>query len=55
MTFADAELLGIPHRVVVGERGLEAGKLEYRNRRETESQEFPLENALAFVRARLAA
>jgi prolyl-tRNA synthetase len=28
--FADAELLGIPHRVVVGERGLEAGKLEYR-------------------------
>jgi prolyl-tRNA synthetase len=53
--FADAELLGIPHRVVVGERGLEAGKLEYRNRRDTESQEFPLENALAFVRARLAA
>jgi prolyl-tRNA synthetase len=53
--FADAELLGIPHRVVVGERGLEAGKLEYRNRRGTESQEFPLENALAFVRARLAA
>jgi prolyl-tRNA synthetase len=53
--FADAELLGIPHRVVVGERGLEAGKLEYRNRRDTESQDFPLENALTFVRARLAA
>jgi prolyl-tRNA synthetase len=53
--FADAELLGIPHRVTVGERGLEAGKLEYRNRRDTDSQEFPLENALAFVRERLAA
>jgi prolyl-tRNA synthetase len=53
--FADAELLGIPHRVTVGERGLEAGKLEYRNRRDTESQEFPLENALAFVRSKLAA
>jgi prolyl-tRNA synthetase len=52
--FADAELLGIPHRVTVGERGLEAGKLEYRNRRETENQEFPLDNALAFVRSRLA-
>jgi prolyl-tRNA synthetase len=52
--FADAELLGIPHRVVVGDRGLEAGQLEYRNRRDTESQDFPLENALAFIRSRLA-
>ena len=52
--FADAELLGIPHRVVVGERGLEAGKLEYRNRRDTESQEFPLDDALAFIRSHLA-
>ena len=51
--FADAELLGIPHRVVVGERGLEAGKLEYRHRRDTESQEFPLDDALNFVRSRL--
>ena len=30
LKFADAELLGIPHRVVVGERGLDAGELEYR-------------------------
>src|SRR6266702_690548 len=52
--FADAELLGIPHRVVVGERGLEAGKLEYRNRRDTESQEFPLGDALAFIRSHMA-
>jgi prolyl-tRNA synthetase len=52
--FADAELLGIPHRVVVGERGLEAGKLEYRNRRDTESQEFPLDDALTFIRSRMA-
>ncbi len=50
--FADAELLGIPHRVVVGERGLEAGKLEYRHRRDTESQEFALDDALAFHLAR---
>jgi prolyl-tRNA synthetase len=53
--FADAELLGIPHRVVIGERGLEAGKLEYRNRRDTESQEFPLDDALAFIRSHMAA
>ena len=52
--FADAELLGIPHRLVVGERGLEAGKLEYRGRRDTESQEFPLDDALNFIRSHVA-
>jgi prolyl-tRNA synthetase len=51
--FADAELLGIPHRLVVAERGLEAGKLEYRHRRDTASTEFPAGEALAFLRARL--
>jgi prolyl-tRNA synthetase len=52
--FADAELLGIPHRLVVAERGLEAGRLEYRHRRDTTSTEFPEGEALAFLRARLA-
>jgi prolyl-tRNA synthetase len=51
--FADAELLGIPHRVVVAERGIESGKLEYRHRRDTESQDFPAADALTFLRARL--
>jgi prolyl-tRNA synthetase len=51
--FADAELLGIPHRLVVAERGLEADKLEYRHRRDSVSTEFPADEALAFVRARL--
>jgi prolyl-tRNA synthetase len=51
--FADAELLGIPHRLVVAERGLDAGKLEYRQRRESASTEFPADGALAFIRARL--
>jgi prolyl-tRNA synthetase len=52
--FADAELLGIPHRVVVGDRGLEAGKLEYRQRRDSSGSEFPLSDALAFLKERLA-
>jgi prolyl-tRNA synthetase len=52
--FADAELLGIPHRLVVGERGVAAGKLEYRGRRDTESTEFPLDDALPFIRSRMA-
>jgi len=51
--FADAELLGIPHRVVVGERGLDAGTLEYRHRRASESSDFPLNSAVAFLRERI--
>jgi prolyl-tRNA synthetase len=51
--FADAELLGIPHRIVVGERGLGAGTLEYRHRRASASEDFPQQEALAFIRSRL--
>ncbi|HEX4387480.1 MAG TPA: proline--tRNA ligase [Steroidobacteraceae bacterium] len=51
--FADAELLGIPHRVVIAERGLESGQLEYRHRTESTSTDFPLGEALQFLRARL--
>jgi prolyl-tRNA synthetase len=51
--FADAELLGIPHRVVIGERGLDAGTLEYRHRRATDSEDFPQHAALEFIRSRL--
>ncbi len=51
--FADAELLGIPHRLVVGDRGLEAGRLEYRYRRDSESIEFPLDEAVDFIKARM--
>ncbi len=51
--FADAELLGIPHRLVVGERGIECRQLEYRHRRATDSQDLPLDSAVAFVKAQL--
>jgi prolyl-tRNA synthetase len=50
--FADCELLGIPHRIVVGERGLDAGKLEYRHRRSTENEDLPLDDVPGFLRAR---
>ena len=43
--FADMELLGIPHRVVVGDRGLADGALEYRARRATENEALPLAGA----------
>jgi prolyl-tRNA synthetase len=51
--FADAELLGIPHRVVISERGLAAGTLEYRHRRAADSENFPHDTAVAFLRERL--
>jgi prolyl-tRNA synthetase len=53
--FADAELIGIPHRVVVSERGIAAGRLEYRHRRAADSEEFALASAIPFIRERLAA
>jgi prolyl-tRNA synthetase len=51
--FADSELMGIPHRIVIGERGLAAGNLEYRHRRETESTEISMEDPVGYVRHKL--
>jgi prolyl-tRNA synthetase len=48
--FADAELIGIPHRLVIGERGLAAGELEYRHRRDEESRLLKREDALELLR-----
>ena len=45
--FADIELIGIPHRVVVSERGLAAGTFEYRSRRDTESRNLTREELFA--------
>ncbi len=51
--FADMELIGIPHRLVLGERGLDAGTIEYQGRRETESQNLSLENIVDFIKTQL--
>ncbi|MEL7185537.1 MAG: proline--tRNA ligase [Pseudomonadota bacterium] len=48
--FADAELIGIPHRLVVSDRALEAGELEYRHRRDSESRNLKREEALNLLR-----
>jgi prolyl-tRNA synthetase len=47
--FADMELIGIPHRIVVGERGLQAGQVEYQGRREAAAKSIPLLEAVAFL------
>jgi prolyl-tRNA synthetase len=52
--FADDELIGIPHRIVIGDKGLERGVLEYKRRRDGESAEVPVGNAVEFLKKRLA-
>jgi prolyl-tRNA synthetase len=47
--FADMELIGIPYRLVVGERGLDAGELEFRLRSEADNRMIPLDGAVEHV------
>jgi prolyl-tRNA synthetase len=51
--FADMELIGIPHRLVIGERGLKQGTIEYQGRRDTSPQAVALPEAGDFVKSRL--
>jgi len=51
--FADMELIGIPHRIVIGERGLKEGNVEYQGRSDEKSQLLPLQNALDFLKSKL--
>ena len=51
--FADMELTGIPHRLVISDRGIAAGQLEYKGRRDTEASDLPLDNAVEALIAKL--
>ncbi|WP_407362096.1 proline--tRNA ligase [Pseudomonas luteola] len=51
--FADMELIGIPHRIVVGDRGLAEGTYEYKGRREQDNQNVPINELLPFLEARI--
>ena len=51
--FADLELIGIPHRVTVGDRGLKDGKLEYQGRRDSAATAVPAADIVGFVQSRL--
>ena len=53
--FADWELIGVPHRVVIGDRGIKEGKLEYQGRRDAAATAVAMADMTAFVQARLAA
>jgi prolyl-tRNA synthetase len=51
--FADMELLGIPHRIVVGDRGLKDGVIEYQGRRDKHAERVALGEAAAVLRSKL--
>ena len=46
---ADVELIGLPHRLVVGDRGLETGTVEYKGRRDADSQQIAVADVLAKI------
>jgi prolyl-tRNA synthetase len=52
--FSDIELIGIPHRVVVGEKNLDKGLLEYKSRRDTDSQDVARDEIAGFLMDKLA-
>ncbi len=53
--FADLELIGIPHRIVIGDRGLgqEIPMVEYKGRRDMEAQHIPLQDSVKLVQSKL--
>jgi len=53
--FADWELIGVPHRVTIGDRGLKEGQVEYQHRRDSAASKVALADVLALIRSKLAA
>jgi prolyl-tRNA synthetase len=51
--FADLELIGIPHRVTIGDRGLKEGRVEYQGRRDAAATPVAVDAIVAFLRDRL--
>lgn len=50
---ANTDLMGIPHRIVIGDRGLEAGTIEYKGRRDSEKQEIAADEIVAFLKGKV--
>jgi prolyl-tRNA synthetase len=50
---ANTDLMGIPHRIVIGDRGLEAGTIEYKGRRDAEKQEINVNDIVKFLKAQV--
>ena len=50
---ADSELIGIPHRIVIAERGMDNGVLEYKGRGDADKSEVPVDEVVAFIKSKL--
>jgi prolyl-tRNA synthetase len=53
--FADWELIGVPHRITLGDRGLKEGQVEYQHRRDTVAASVPVADIVGLIQSRLAA
>ena len=51
--FADMELIGIPHRIIIGDRGLEKGMIEYKGRRDSDNTDIALDDIVQFIKEKL--
>jgi prolyl-tRNA synthetase len=51
--FSDMELIGIPHCIIVGDRGLDTGTVEYKGRTAQENEEIPFAEIIDFLKAKL--
>ena len=52
--FSDMDLIGIPHRIVIGERGLDNNQIEYKYRQDEKAQDIDAENFTDFLMQKLA-
>ena len=52
--FADMELMGIPHRIVIGDRGLDKGLLEYKHRRASDNEDIAIDDLMSVIQQRVA-
>ncbi len=55
LLFADHELIGVPHRIVVSDRGLEKGEIEYKGRRDQQAQHIAIDNITSFLQDKIIA
>jgi prolyl-tRNA synthetase len=53
VAFADMELMGIPHRLILGERGLDNGQIEYKNRRTGDGEDLALDDLISAIKQKL--
>ncbi len=54
LVFKDHELIGIPHRIVVSERGIESGEVEYKGRKDDEALQISMDDIVAFIQDKTA-